>query len=234
MFFIKMAKELILGIDDSGRGPVIGPMVLAGVLADAGAEEHFRKLGVRDSKMLIAKRREFLADEIRNKAITFEIVLVHPDEIDGRNQVGLNLNKIEAIKMAEIINKINQGPNILDKIKVIVDCPSPNTKKWGQYLKSHINNSHNLELCCEHKADINHVSCSAASIIAKTTRDAEIKQIKQKLGVEFGSGYPSDPITRKFLEEYFSKHKKNGIFRVTWGTVKDHLDRKAQKKLGDF
>ena len=54
------------------------------------------------------------------------------------------------------------------------------------------------------------MSCSAASIIAKTTRDAEIEKIKKKIGIDFGSGYTSDPVTCKFLKENSHKYKKEG------------------------
>jgi len=224
-------ESLILGIDDSGRGPVIGPMVLAGCLIDKKTEADFKKLGVKDSKQLTALKREHLAEIIKQKSIAFHIVLVHPTEIDGRNHVGLNLNKIEAIKSAEIINNLNKKS---EKIKVIIDCPSNNIKKWQDYLERHIDNKENLDIRCEHKADVNHVACSAASILAKTTRDAEIEKIKQSVGKDFGSGYPSDPITKKFLQDYYKKYKHDGIFRETWGTIANHKKKKEQRNLGDF
>lgn len=222
---------LTLGIDDAARGPVIGPMILAGVLIDEDIEAEFKKLGVKDSKKLTPKRREILAEIIKNKALTFEITITHPDEITSRNHAGINLNKIEAMKSAEIINKINKGQG---KIKVYIDCPSPNIPAWQNYLESHIENKENLILHVEHKADVNHISCSAASIIAKSTREEEVKKIKEKIGVDFGSGYSSDPVTCKFLEKYSEKHKKDGIFRETWSTWKDVCKVKSQKKLGEY
>src|SRR3989344_6556960 len=165
---------LILGIDDAGRGPVIGPMVLAGCLVDDNIEKEFKKIGVKDSKQLTQKRREYFSEIIKQKAETFEIVLIFPSEIDRKNKEGINLNHVEAIKSAEIINKINKG---LGKIRVIIDCPSPNITKWKDFLKTKIDNLSNLEICCEHKADVNHPSVSAASILAKTTREIEMDKI---------------------------------------------------------
>ncbi|MEK6844624.1 MAG: ribonuclease HII, partial [Nanoarchaeota archaeon] len=156
--------NLILGIDDAGRGPVIGPMALAGCLIEEEIGEEFKKSGVKDSKQLTDKRREFLAEIIREKAISFEVVLVHPNEIDGENSRGTNLNDVEAIACAEIINKINKG---FGKIKVIIDCPSVSIEKWKDFLKTKIENLSNLEIVCEHKADKNYVEVSAASILAK-------------------------------------------------------------------
>src|SRR3989344_9043667 len=106
---------LILGIDDAGRGPVIGPMILAGVLINEEIEKEFKKLGVKDSKQLTEKRREFLANIIREKAITFEVIIIHPEEIDSKNFEGVKLNEVEAFACARIINQINKG---FDKISV--------------------------------------------------------------------------------------------------------------------
>src|SRR3990167_8908406 len=219
---------LKLGIDDAGRGPVIGPMVLAGCLIDEKTEEEFKKIGVKDSKQLTDKRREFLAEIIRQKAIAFEVILINPDEIDGENSHGTNLNDLEAIACAEIINKINKG---FKKIKVIIDCPSVSIEKWKNFLKTKINDLSNLEIVCEHKADKNYAEVSAASILAKSAREKEMNILKEKYGEEIGSGYTSDPATCKFLEKYAEKHKEAGIFRQTWITWKKACANLNQKKL---
>ncbi len=218
----------ILGIDDAGRGPVIGPMILAGCLVTEEIQKEFEKLGVTDSKKLTAKRREFLAEKIREMAETFEVVLAYPDEIDGKNHDGIDLNKLEALKTAEIINKINKG---YDKIKVVIDCPSVGIKKWDDYLRTHIENLSNLDISCEHKADKNHISVSAASILAKSMRESEMDKLKEKYGDEIGSGYSSDPTTCKFLEKYAEKHKNAGIFRKCWVTWQRACANLGQKKL---
>lgn len=219
---------LILGIDDAGRGPVIGPMVLAGCLIDEKVEKEFKKLGVRDSKQLTQKRREFLEKIIKEKSESFEIVLAYPEEIDGKNHNGIDLNMLEAIKSAEIINKINKG---LGKIKVIIDCPSVSINKWRDFLKTKVENLSNLEIVCEHKADKNYIAVSAASILAKSMREAEMDKLKEKYGKEIGSGYCSDPLTKRFLDNYFKKYQQDGIFRQTWSTWKDVCAKSEQKKL---
>ncbi len=219
---------LILGIDDAGRGPVIGPMVLAGCLVEEETGREFRKIGVKDSKQLTDKRREFLAEIIRKKAIAFEAVIIHPNEIDGKNSHGINLNDVEAIACAEIINKINKG---FKEIKVIIDCPSVSIEKWKDFLKTKIENLSNLEIICEHKADKNYVEVSAASILAKSAREKEMDILKEKYGKEIGSGYTSDSATCRFLEKYAEKHKDAGIFRQTWETWKKACANLGQKKL---
>ncbi len=219
---------LILGIDDAGRGPVIGPMVLAGCLIDEETEKKYKKIGIKDSKQLTPKRREDFAEKIKKSAETFEIVLAYPEEIDGKNHKGVNLNALEAVKMAEIINKINKG---FDKIKVIIDCPSVNIGKWRDFLKTKIDNLSNLEIICEHKADQNHVSVSAASILAKHIREKEMQKLKEKFGDSIGSGYCSDPKTYKFLETHIKEHADKGIFRKTWGTWKEACAVVNQRRL---
>ncbi len=219
---------LILGIDDAGRGPVIGPMILAGCLVEEKTEKEFKKMGVKDSKQLTQKRREFLAEKIKEKAETFEIVLASPKEIDFANSKGINLNALEAIMTAKIINRINKG---FKEIKVIVDCPSVSIQKWQDLLKTKIKNLSNLEISCEHKADKNHISVSAASILAKSTREKEMAKIREIYGDEVGSGYCSDPLTCKFLEKHSQKYEDKGIFRKTWSTWKKAIAISKQKRL---
>ena len=134
-------SRLILGIDDAGRGPVIGPMVLAGCLINEETEREFKKIGVKDSKQLTSKRREFFAKLIREKAKAFEVVVVYPDDIETSNAEGINLNDVEAIACADIINKINKGK---EKIKVVLDCPSTGINKWRDFLKMKIDDLSNL------------------------------------------------------------------------------------------
>lgn len=224
---------LKLGIDDAGRGPIIGPMVLAGVLIDEKHEKELIELGVKDSKQLTQKRREFLEQKIKDLAETFEIVIVTPKEIDGLEEVNVNrtkLNELEAHAVAKIINTINKGFN---EIEVTVDCPSISLVKWGDYLKRKIDNLSNLQVNIEHKADQNHVCVSAASILAKCVREKEMDKLKEKYGPEIGSGYCSDPNTMKFLEKYAEQYEHDGIFRKTWVTWTNVMAKIQQKTL-DF
>ncbi len=219
---------LTLGIDDAGRGPVIGPMILAGCLLDEKTEKKLKKLGVKDSKQLTQKRREFLQKIIKEESETFEIVLSSPIEIDGTKGKRIKLNEIEALSCAKIINRINKG---FKEIKVIVDCPSPNITRWQDYLKTKIKNLSNLEISCEHRADKNHISVSAASVLAKCVREKEMAKLKEIYGDEIGSGYCSDPKTLKFLEKHAHKYKDAGIFRKTWITWKKACQNLGQRRL---
>jgi len=221
---------LILGIDDAGRGPLIGPMFLAGVLIEKKKESLLKSKGVADSKTISHKKRVELSELIKETAEGFFIVKAEPEEIDEAINSGLNLNTLEAIKTAQIINKLN---NEKDNIKVIVDCPSINITAWRNTLLKYIKNSDNLEVVCEHKADANHPSVSSASILAKVAREEAVEQLKKKYG-KIGSGYPSDPETKEFLKKHGNSLSNEGIFRKSWATWKALFPEKKQRTLDGF
>jgi len=189
-------------------------------------EKELVKLQVKDSKLLTKLKRESLFDKIKDISYKYEIIVIYPDEIDHavNNNDGLNLNKLEAKKTAEIIN-------LLKPDKAIIDAPSNNIKSYKQYLFELIKNK-KIDLVLEHKADINYPIVSAASILAKVTRDAEIEKIKKKIKIDFGSGYMADPKTTKFLEKYYDKYPD--LFRKSWFPYKKIVDKKFQSKLEDF
>ncbi|MEM3113411.1 MAG: ribonuclease HII [Candidatus Pacearchaeota archaeon] len=222
---------LVLGIDDAGRGPVIGPMVLAGVLIKKETEREFMKIGIKDSKLLSHKKRKVLSEEIKKLSVSYHEVLISVDEIDNKDKENLNLNQREAVASATIINKVLKSLKSKEKIEVIIDCPSTNIESWKSYLENFIIGKANLHLICEHKADVNHIVVSAASIIAKVRRDQEIDKIKSIVGVDFGSGYSADPVTRKFIYDNYDKYKNKGIFRESWDTIKKHKNQGKQKTL---
>lgn len=169
--------------------------------------------------MIAPKKREELFDKVLEIVKSFHYIIVNPDEIDKTLlSETSNLNWLEADKSSEIINKIK--PN-----KVIVDCPSTNLEAYRDYIAKNVN----TEVIVEHKADLNHLVVGAASIIAKVIRDKEIEKLKKEIGINFGSGYPSDPLTKKFLEEYWES--KPNLFRKTWSSYKVKVNNAKQTKL---
>lgn len=210
---------LTLGIDDAGRGPLIGPMVLAGALLDETQEKILRGHNVRDSKDVIHSDRIRMFQLIKDNSHAYKIVKTSASKIDSSLNSGTNLNTLEAKNAAEIINSINCGKFREEKIKVIIDCPSVNTLAWCATVKHFVEHLDNLNIKCEHKADVNYISAAAGSILAKVTREEEVGKIKKEFG-NVGSGYPSDPNTKRFLREHGAKLKDSGIFRKTWATWK--------------
>ncbi|MEK6918442.1 MAG: ribonuclease HII [Nanoarchaeota archaeon] len=221
-------EEYLLGIDDAGRGPVIGPMVLAGCLIEKSDEESLKSLGVKDSKLLTATRREKILEEIKKISKNYEYEVLTAKEISDMMSEGINLNFIEAIAAAKIINKTRK--KYLDlEFTVVLDCPSINTNSWLIKVKELVGNTKGMKFICEHKADANYVSVSAGSIIAKVTRDAEIEKIKKEIKEDFGSGYPSDPKTVQFIKKHYEEYKHLGIFREHWQTLKNILGIDTKK-----
>jgi len=232
----KEKEEFLIGVDDAGRGPVIGPMIIAGVLVDDLAANVFKKVGVKDSKQLLPGKREELAELIKKSSKSYEIVKISPEEIDEAVNSGFNLNKLEASKMAYVINRLTTGLKNA-KITVYVDCPSNNIFAWRNVLLGFVERK-DMDFRVEHKCDVNHVECSAASVIAKVARDEEIEKLKKQYGFDCGSGYPADPVTVKFLKENIEKYRDKKIFRESWQTFKNHdhspSPGKKQKSLTEF
>lgn len=222
---------LILGIDDSGRGPLIGPMVLAGVLLEEKQEKFLKEEGVDDSKKITHPKRILLAGIIKDNSIAHKICLVFPEKIDHSILTGTNLNTLEAITCGQIISELRKERK--ERIRVIVDCPSVNINAWRNTLLGFIEDNSNLDVVCEHKADANHPSVSAASIIAKVAREEEVEKLQKEYG-NIGSGYPSDPVTKEFLKKNGIRLRDSGIFRKTWATWKQMFPEDNQKTLGEF
>ncbi len=217
------ADKLILGVDEAGRGPVIGPLVIVGYLIKESDIPRLKELGVKDSKLLTPKQREDKLFKTQQLAEDYRIVIIEPKEIDETlEKPGTNLNWLEADKTIQIINE-------LDPDVAIVDCPSPNLKKYKEYLRERVTNDA-IDLIVEHKAE-RHLPVAAASVIAKVTRDRIIEEIKKKYG-NCGPGYMSNVITQEFLKKNWDKHPE--IFRKSWISFKNHSQMKHQKKLGEY
>jgi len=212
---------MVLGIDEAARGPVIGPMVVAGVMIE---EDKEKNLGdVKDSKLISQKNRIILDRNIKQHS-KYEILVVEPEIIDAAVLSGeLNLNWLEAHKQADLINKLKPD-------KAIIDCPSINCKKYTEYLTNLIKDK-KIKLIVEHKADEKYPACSAASILAKVEREKQMGDIKRKYG-NTGSGYPADPYTKEFIKNNWKRHPE--IFRKSWSTYKKYAEKDAQKPLPDY
>lgn len=217
---------LIFGLDEAGKGPIIGPMVIAAVTIEEKNKEKLEALPIKDSKLLSKKQREELYDQIIKVAKSYKILIIEPkeidDAIDGNNS--LNLNWLEAHKTAEIINELNPD-------EAFIDCPSPNIEKYQTYLFNLINNK-KINIVCSHKAESLFKVVAAASILAKVTRDKEVEKIQKTVVGNMGSGYPADPLTKKFIQENFEIYPD--IMRKSWSTFKKLVNNKKQQALKEF
>lgn len=198
----------ILGIDEAGRGSVLGPLIVAGVLIPTKMKRVLQRMGVKDSKKLTFERRTILARKLR-KMFDYEIVIISAQDIDNLRANGINLNEIETIAYQKVISKFKPE-------KTIVDAVDVNAERFQEKLRK----GTDMNVIAEHKADNNYIEVSAASIIAKRTRDEFIEQLSKdfrKVG-EIGSGYPSDPKTRKFLSNFTYENMPDCV-RKSWKTI---------------
>ncbi len=208
----------LIGVDEAGRGPVIGPLVVAGF--KISSEDHnglLKMLGVRDSKKCSPKRREWLAKEIK-KLGEYSVKIISADEIDQRRKEQ-NLNQLEGDEFGEVINRLNPD----DDTTIIVDAADANEERFKNYLEKSVKKGH---IISKHKADEDYLVVAAASILAKTERDDQVRIIAKELNAEIGSGYPADPITIKFLENWIrEKRDLPPHTRRSWKTSEKLLKR---------
>lgn len=211
---------MICGVDEAGKGPVIGPLVVAAVMVKN--LKIIDDLGVKDSKILSPNRRKELAKIIKEK-FDYVVEIIDPKVIDEYT-FKKKLNQLNREAFERVISKLN--PDI-----AYVDAADVNEHRFGILIKQGLTNSRDTDIISMHKADAKISVVAAASILAKETRELEIKKLKDKIG-DFGSGYPSDERTIKFLKTFYADNNRwpTGT-RKSWKT----LERiRPVKTLDDF
>ena len=184
-----------------------------------------KKLGVKDSKLLTKEKREQLFKKILDTVDKYKIISLTPDVVDEHLKSSKsNLNILEAKTTADILNYLKPD-------KAFIDLPDRNEKRYQENIKKHLKN--NTELITEYKADQKYITVSAASILAKVTRDRYLDFLREKFGEDFGSGYPSDEKTIKFLEKHWN-NKDILFFRKQWSSWKNMKKEKTQTRLKDY
>lgn len=202
---------LVCGVDEAGRGPAIGPMVIAGVSIESRRLPRLKRLGVRSSKGLSAARREGLYGEIIDVADSHKVSTVHPRTID-RHVRRHALNTMEAEQMAGIISALMPD-------RAYVDACDVNEARFGRAVSAGLSGGCAAKIVSRHRADETCLAVSAASIVAKVVRDRAISRIQRSHSV--GSGYPSDRRCVSFLEAHARQNAAPPRFaRATWLTVR--------------
>jgi ribonuclease HII len=213
---------LVCGIDEAGRGSVIGPLVIAGISIKKSNIKKLEDIGVRDSKALTKNKRSFLFNKILDVSEFVCIYKLDCKTID-ENVYQKKLNKLEGIIMSSIIKYISADIAYVDSCDINID-------RYTNYLKSNLKN--NINIIAMHKADRLNPVVSAASIIAKVTRDREI-QILEEIFQNIGSGYPSDKKTMCFIKNWIKEYKEFPNFvRKSWRPIKEITYR--QSKVYEF
>ena len=202
----------VCGVDDAGRGSLVGPLVIAGVSISKKKIRKLSSMGIRDSKKLTSLQREKLYKKIIKFADNYYVAKINPTTID-KSVTKHELNNLEAKYMAKVISKLN--PNIS-----YVDSCDVNPSRFGKKISKL---SKKYKIKSYHHADSRFVIVSAASIIAKVNRDRVIKKIRKNHNV--GSGYPSDAKTIMFVKNYLSTRNEIPNFvRSSWKPVQTMLN----------
>ena len=197
----------VCGIDDAGRGPMLGPLVIAGVLLEKKNIKKLNALGVKDSKRLTPRSREDLYKKIIEIVDDYHIAKIPPRSIDASVKKH-RLNDLEAKYMAKVVSKLNPDVSYVDSCDV-------NPARFGRTI-SELSENHKIR--SYHRADSRFVVVSAASILAKVTRDRAIMKLRKDHNL--GSGYPSDSTTVKFVTKYYKKNREMPKFvRKSWKPV---------------
>ncbi len=208
--FCSVIALRIIGIDEAGRGSVFGPLVIAGVSIDSSYD--LKGLGVKDSKKLSPEKRETIFAELKAvNGIEMVIKELKPSLIDKyviNGKKHMKLNFLEAKFMALIINSL---PGEL----VIVDAADTSERLFASQISFFLKRS----VISSHHADDIYPAVSAASIVAKVTRDSRIAKIRVLYG-NIGSGYPSDPLTRDFIRKNLDSINRLPFVRKSWKTLK--------------
>ncbi len=212
---------MICGVDEAGKGSVLGPMVIAAVGADT--DDVLADLPVKDSKLLSPKQRGKLYLEITARC-RVATVIIPADRIDSY-RTDMTMNECVARAHAAAIGKIRP-------VTAYVDACDVNADRYAQMVQEHLKRP--CRIISEHQADQTYPIVSAASIVAKVVRDREVALLKKEYGA-IGSGYPSDPATISFLSSYIEKHHHPpACARRSWKTVGTLLAKLSQATLPDF
>ncbi|TFH26133.1 MAG: ribonuclease HII [Promethearchaeota archaeon] len=224
---------IIAGLDEAGRGPVIGPFVIGCVVIKESELHVLDEIVVDDSKKISPKKRAILVEKIKNISLAYKSLIISPQEInDLHYSKHITLNQIEEQKFAELLNSMKPTPDV-----IYLDAADTVEDRFGITIKALLTFTPD-KVISKHRGDAIFKIVGASSILAKTVRDQEIEKYKIQYG-DFGSGYPSDPKTKRFLKEYYGKNQKFPPFVRTWWKTAENIvtaykEGRTQKKITDF
>ena len=197
----------VCGVDEAGRGSMLGPLVIAGISISKSKVNLLKKQGIRDSKKLSPKVRERLYKKIIQIVDDYYVVKIPPRIID-KSVSNHSLNHLEAKYMAKVISKLSPSTAFVDSCDV-------NSKRFGKEISKLTSNT---KIRSYHHADSKFIAVSAASILAKVSRDRAITRLSKKYDI--GSGYPSDPKTKVFVKKSIRRNQNLTFLRKSWKPVK--------------
>jgi ribonuclease HII len=217
----------ILGVDEAGRGPVIGSMFIASFEVSEEKIEKLETIGVKDSKKLSNQKREEIRDQLDDIG-SFTLKEIEASQIDEMREV-MTLNEIELQAFVEVMKDSEAD-------RFTVDLPEPDGDRFIKKMKSELPGKfQSKEFVAEHGADDEYPEVSAASIIAKSAREKHVEDLHQKYGYDFASGYPHDRPTIEFLEKFMEeKGELPEETRMSWSTAEKIVKESKQKSFDDY
>jgi len=236
-------EEWELGVDEAGRGPVLGPMVYGMCFWPVKLKKQLANIGFNDSKKLKEEERdEFfeIIKQLNNHCLGYEVEILDAEFLSNRmlEKEKYDLNKISHDSAVYLIESVlKKGVNVVHCYLDTVGKP----ETYKEFLNSHFKERYpNTKFTVAEKADSKYPVVGAASICAKVTRDACIKNWKCKenvgssISMAFGSGYPADENTQQWL-----KNNMDPVFgfidivRFSWKTCETLLKDKIKIDFGD-
>ena len=203
----------VCGVDEAGRGSMLGPLVVAGITISRSKINLLKKLGVRDSKKLSPVARNRLYKKIIEVVDDYHVIRISPRIID-KSVSNHSLNHLEAKYMAKVISKLSPSTAFVDSCDV-------NSKRFGKEISKLTSNT---KIRSYHHADSKFITVSAASILAKVSRDRAITRLSKKHDI--GSGYPSDPKTKVFVKKSIRRNQNLTFLRKSWKPVKILMEKR--------
>ena len=202
----------VLGIDEAGRGALLGPLIVAGVLVAQEDLERLRERGASDSKGVRRERRRDVLLSLRGLFLGARVCTIAPRDIDGTN-----LTELELTAAVEIVRRLR--PHVL-----VFDAPvSPGAiPGLAERLRSRcaLAGAEPREIIVVPKADRDFPVVGAASLLAKVTRDAYVMYLRRRYG-DFGWGYPAEEAAVRFLRAWWERHGElPPICRRKWATAR--------------
>lgn len=218
------ATEWVLGLDEAGRGSLVGPLVVGGFLAPADRVPELTALGAKDSKLLDAARRTDVYQRLASAGRAVSVALP-PRTIDRYVAHG-RLNRLEAEAMARLIRATTPA-------RVYVDACDPVAERFGDLVADLSGGT--AVVVARHGADRDLPIVGAASIVAKVRRDRAIERLRSRLGPEVGSGYPSDERTVAFVREVLAAGGPAPDWvRRSWETTARLMRERSARTLESF
>ena len=217
-------STLRLGVDEAGRGAVLGPLVISSVLLDTTDEEALHEMGVKDSKQMSPERRFQLYDEILQRTVRSCSVHMSSLSIDKQRKSGFSMNQIEENHIFQLLHKYSEDP--VDE--VVIDAFVSRKNRLFEETQRLFPNS---LVRFEFHADANYGCVACASVVAKVERDRAMQSLSEELGVNLGTGYPHDPLSIEYIRSYIREHGKAPVIaRSSWITTQRILTEVTKEK----